>query len=151
MNSVKRTPRRSLRSLCSGPCCFLTALLAVVAAFASAETDSDPARVAAHSKKPLPWPDGIVPHAVSKLTEDQQKMVLKAMQRWMDTGARVRFVPRSNQVEYVHFTGKTDAGNNTSGDGFRKGARVDVNITAFWWKLRVVTREQLRLHSAPRL
>ena len=105
-----------------------------MAAFASAETDSDPAHVAAHSKKPLPWPDGIVPYDVSKLTEDQEKMVLKAMRRWMDTGARVRFVPRSNQVEYVHFTGKTDAGNNTSGDGFRKGARVDVNITAFWWR-----------------
>jgi len=37
-------------------------------------------------------------------------------------------------MEYVYFTGNTNAGNNTSHDGFRKGARVDVNITAFWWR-----------------
>ena len=104
----------------------------MLATFAGA--DSDPARVAAHSKKPQPWPKGIVPYDISKLTEDQQRTVLKAMQRWRDTGARIRFVPRSNQVEHVYFTGKTDAGNNTSGDGFRKGARVEVNITAFWWR-----------------
>src|SRR5580765_4242652 len=130
MNPKKRTLLRSIRSLFL--LCFFAALFAVLATFACA--DSDPAHVAAHSKKPLPWPEGIVPYDISKLTEDQQRTVLKAMQRWRDTGARIRFVPRSNQVEYVYFTGKTDTGNNTSGDGFRKGARVDVNITAFWWR-----------------
>ena len=109
-------------------------LLAVLLASGAVGADSDPEHVAARSRKPLPWPDGIVPYDISKLAEDQQKTVLKAMQRWMDTGARVRFVPRSNQVEYVNFTGKTDAGNNTTGDGFQKGKPVDVNITAFWWR-----------------
>lgn len=77
---------------------------------------------------------GVIPHDISKLTESQQALAKRAMQRWMDTGARISFVPRSNQVEYVYFTGNTDAGNNTSHDGFRPGRRVDVNITAFWWR-----------------
>ena len=134
MNSMKRTPLRGIRVMFFRLPCSLPALFAMLAAFASAGADSDLFHVAAHSKRPLPWPDGIVPYDISKLTGDQQKTVLKAMQRWMETGARVRFVPRSNQVEYVHFTGKTDAGNNTSDDGFHPGARVDVNITAFWWR-----------------
>ncbi len=50
--------------------------------------------------------------------------VKRAMQRWTDTGAQITFIPRTNQIEYVHFTGETDAGNNTSHDGFRNGARV---------------------------
>jgi hypothetical protein len=113
---------------------FNFAVLAMLAVIGVARADSDSAHMAAGSRKPLPWPDGIVPYDISKLDEGQQKTVLKAMKRWTDTGARVRFVPRSNQVEYVHFTGKIDAGNNTSRDGFHQGARVDVNITAFWWR-----------------
>ena len=53
MNSLKRPLL---------PLWFLRALLAVLATVASAGADSDPARVAAQSKKPLPWPDGIVPY-----------------------------------------------------------------------------------------
>jgi hypothetical protein len=37
-------------------------------------------------------------------------------------------------VEYVNFTGNTNAGNNTSHVGFVKGERTDINITAFWWR-----------------
>lgn len=96
--------------------------------------DSEPSHRASNSTKPLPWPKGIIPYDVSQLTEPQQLLVQRAMQRWMDTGAKLIFVPRSNQVEYVHFTGKTDAGNNASHDGFRKGIRTDINITAFWWR-----------------
>ena len=96
--------------------------------------DSDPAHCATNSVKPLPWPGGVVPYDVSKLNEAQRALVQRAMQRWTDTGARLSFVPRTNQVEYVCFTGQTDAGNNTSHDGFRPGVRVDVNITAFWWR-----------------
>jgi hypothetical protein len=134
MKSMKPIPLKAIQTLISRSLCFLPALLAVLGVFTAARADSDPAHVAARLKKPLPWPEGVVPYDVAKLTEDQQKTVLRAMQRWTDTGARVRFVPHSNQVEYVHFTGQMDAGNNTSGDGFRKGARVDVNITAFWWR-----------------
>ena len=100
----------------------------------SAPADSDPAHLAAHSERPQPWPDGVIPYDISKLSEAQQALVKRAMQRWMDTGAQITFIPRTNQIEHVHFTGKTDAGNNTSHDGFRAGARVDVNITAFWWR-----------------
>lgn len=100
----------------------------------AAGAGSDPAHMAVNSQKPLLWPGGIVPYDISKLTEEQKQTALKAMVRWTDTGARVQFVPRSNQVEYVYFTGKLDAGNNTTFDGFRKGQRVEVNITAFWWK-----------------
>jgi hypothetical protein len=96
--------------------------------------DSDPAHMATNSAKPLPWPDGVVPYDLSQLTESQQALTQRAMQRWQDTGAKITFVPRSNQVEYVHFTGRTDAGNNTSHLGFRKGVRTDINITAFWWR-----------------
>ncbi len=99
-----------------------------------AGADSDPAQQAANVTKPTPWPDGIIPYDISKLTESQQALAKRAMQRWMDTGARISFVPRSNQVEYVFFTGNTNAGNNTSHDGFIKGKRVEVNITAFWWR-----------------
>jgi hypothetical protein len=111
-------------------------LLAVVPALSatSATTDSDPTHMATNSAKPLPWPGGVVPYDHSKLSESQQALAERAMKRWMETGAKTSFVPRSNQVEYVHFTGKTDAGNNTSHVGFRKDARTDINITAFWWR-----------------
>ncbi len=95
--------------------------------------DSDPAHMQKNSEKPQPWPGGVIPYDISKLTAAQQTLVLRAMQRWMDTGANIKFIPRTNEVEYVNFTGKTDAGNNTTRDGFKKGARTDVNITAFWW------------------
>ena len=114
---------------------FIVQLVAVVALSAfSTSADSDPTHMAAPSKRPQPWPAGVIPYDISKLTQDQQALVKRAMQRWMDTGARITFIPRTNQIEYVHFTGKTDAGNNTSHDGFRQAALVDVNITAFWWR-----------------
>jgi len=102
----------------------------------AARADSDPAHEDRHSEKPQPWPGGVIPYDISKLTDAQQKLVKKAMQRWLDTGAQIRFVPRTSEKEkeYVNFTGKTDAGNNTSLVGFKKGARADVNITAFWWR-----------------
>lgn len=100
----------------------------------AAEETSDPAHMDAKTEKPLPWPNGIVPYDVSKLTDDQAKNAKEAMQLWMDTGANLKFIPRTTETEYVYFTGKTDAGNNTSFNGYRKGERLDVNITAFWWK-----------------
>ena len=96
--------------------------------------DSEPAHMDTKSEKPQLWPGGIVPYDVSKLSAPQQAMALKAMQRWMDTGARISFVPRTNEVEYVYFTGQTNAGNNTSIIGFRRGQKLEVNITAFWWR-----------------
>src|SRR5262245_35295254 len=97
-------------------------------------TDSDPAHVDSTSERPIPWPGGVVPYDLSKLNDAQQVEARKAMQRWMDTGARITFVPRTNEIEYIYFTGATNAGNNTSHNGFRKGMRLDVNITAFWWR-----------------
>lgn len=105
--------------------------LAGVALFAA---DSDPAHRRATGERPLPWPGGIIPYDITNLTADQQALALRAMVRWTETGAKLQFIPRSNQVEYVNFTGKTDAGNNTSHIGFRPGARADINITAFWWR-----------------
>ena len=96
--------------------------------------ESDPAHCATNIVCPLPWPKGIIPYDVSALAQDQQATVRKAMQRWMDTGARIAFVPRTVQPEYVRFTGKTDAGNNTSQTGFKPGGHADINITAFWWR-----------------
>jgi hypothetical protein len=96
--------------------------------------DSDPAHMETKSEKPQPWPGGVVPYDISKLTEAQQRIVLRAMQRWTNTGARIEFVPRTTEVEYVSFTGNTNAGNNTSIVGFKKGQRTDINITAFWWR-----------------
>lgn len=96
--------------------------------------DSDPAHQAAGSEKPQPWPGGVIPYDVSKLTKPQQALALRAMQRWMDTGAKIKFTPRTNEIEYVNFTGNTDAGNNTSLVGFKKGEHADINITAFWWR-----------------
>jgi len=102
--------------------------------FTTLGAESDPAHLDAKVTKPHPWPDGVIPYDISKLTESQQTLARLAMQRWMDTGAHITFIPRTNQVEYVHFTGNTNAGNNTSYDGFRKGARTEVNITEFWWR-----------------
>jgi hypothetical protein len=96
--------------------------------------DSDPAHMETHSEKPQPWPGGVIPYDISKLTPAQQSIALRAMKRWMDTGANLKFVPRAAEAEYVHFTGNTNAGNNTTHDGFKKGIRTDVNITAFWWR-----------------
>jgi hypothetical protein len=83
--------------------------------------------------RPLPWPNGIIPFDISKLTAPQQELVKRAMKRWTDTGANITFVSRTTEVEYVNFTGKTDQGNNTSQVGFAKGHVADINITAFWW------------------
>lgn len=111
-------------------------LLAVVVLMTARafSAESDPMHRAAPTRKPEPWPGGIIPYDISKLTEPQQTLALRAMQRWLDAGAKLSFVPRSNQVEYVCFTGNTNAGNNTSHEGFRPGARTDINITAFWWR-----------------
>lgn len=128
MNATSLLARRWISILLGMPAAVL--LLANVAA----GPDSDPAHMAAKVTKPVPWPGGVIPYDISKLTESQQALAKRAMQRWMETGAQITFVPRSNQVEYVYFTGNTEAGNNTSHDGFIKGKRVEVNITAFWWR-----------------
>ncbi len=96
--------------------------------------DSDPAHIDVHAEKPLAWPDGVIPYDISKLTDAQQATVRHAMQRWLDTGARLKFIPRTNEIEYIEFTGKTNAGNNTSFVGYKKGTHAEINITAFWWR-----------------
>ncbi len=95
--------------------------------------DSDPAHMQPNSEKPQPWPGGIIPYDISKLTRTQQTIALRAMHRWVDTGAKIKFVPRTTEVEYINFTGITNAGNNTSHVGFKPGLSTDINITAFWW------------------
>jgi hypothetical protein len=97
------------------------------AAEPSIHTDADVAR-------PLPWPAGIVPYDISRLTAEQQAIVKRGMQRWIDTGAQINFIPRTNQHEYVFFTGNLTNGNNTSLVGYKRGARAEINITAFWWR-----------------
>ena len=94
---------------------------------------SDPAHESRESERPVGWPEGIIPYDLSRLTKPQQTNAIKAMQRWMDTGARIAFVPRRTEDAYVNFTGRTDAGNNTSQTGYKQGVRSDINITAFWW------------------
>jgi len=96
--------------------------------------DSDPAHMATYSEKPLAWPGGIIPYDIDKLSEGQKTEAKQAMKRWMDTGASIRFIPRGNETEYVNFTGQTNAGNNTSHIGFKKGLSNDINITSFWWR-----------------
>lgn len=116
------------------PCiCPWTAALTLVLAWQTF-ADSDPVHQQAHSEKPQPWPGGVIPYDVSNLTDAQKEMVRRAMQRWVDTGAEIKFVARTAEVEFVNFTGRTNAGNNTSHVGFRKGGRTDINITAFWWR-----------------
>jgi len=100
----------------------------------SAQSESAAIHVARGVSKPRPWPGGIVPYDVSQLNTAQQEKVALAMKRWEDTGANIRFVLRSNQTEHVFFTGKTDAGNNASHTGFKRGVRTEINITSFWWR-----------------
>lgn len=117
-------------------CAFLDQLIAVsVLALLplGVLADSDPAHKADYSEAPRPWPGGIIPYDISKLSPAQQTNALKAMQLWMNTGAKFRFIPRTAEAEYIDFTGNTSAGNNTSCVGFKKGVRADINITAFWW------------------
>ena len=109
-------------------CALLLALLA-----GPAWAGSDPAHEARNETKPLPWPGGIIPYDISKLTATQQTLALHAMRRWADTGANIRFIPHTTEAAYVNFTGRMDAGNNTSHVGYQKGVRTDINITAFWW------------------
>lgn len=90
--------------------------------------------VDSHTAKPQPWPGGVIPYDISKLTLEQQSIAKRGMQRWMDTAAQISFVPRTNQQEYVFFTGNLTNGNNTSLVGYKKGARAEINITAFWWR-----------------
>jgi hypothetical protein len=122
--------RMSLRLLSLG--FGLVVMLALLPLLASAQSDS--AHMQTNSEKPQPWPGGFIPYDISKLTPAQQAIALRAMRRWTDTGARIQFVPRTTEVEYVNFTGNTNAGNNTSLVGFKKGVRADINITAFWWR-----------------
>jgi hypothetical protein len=111
----------------------LAAILFLLPAL-SALAGSDPAHLSSDSEKPQPWPGGIIPYDLSQLTASQQSITRRAMQRWMDTGAKIKFIPRTTEIEYAYFTGKTNAGNNTSHVGFKKGERTDINITAFWWR-----------------
>ena len=101
---------------------------------AKAVNESDAAHMDAHAEKPLSWPDGVIPYDISKLTGEQAANALEAMKLWTSTGANISFVPHTTETEYVYFTGKIDAGNNTPFIGFRKGARQEINITAFWWR-----------------
>jgi hypothetical protein len=111
----------------------LILLLGGVFTVQTLKAQSDPAHMDRQTEKPQPWPGGVIPYDISKLTAAQQKLAMRAMQRWLDTGANIRFVPRTTEIEYVNFTGRTDAGNNTSQVGFQKGVRTDINITTFWW------------------
>ena len=112
----------------------LIAVLLVLGAPILLRAQSDPAHRGDKVETPAPWPEGIIPYDVSRLTHPQQALVRRAMQRWMDTGARIAFVPHATQTEYVSFTGRTDAGNNTSQTGFKLGGHADINISAFWWE-----------------
>jgi hypothetical protein len=112
----------------------LTALTLFLFLLAGLAAGSDAAHEQKNSEPPQPWPAGVIPYDISKLTPPQQTLALRAMQRWLDTGAKIKFIPRTKEIEYVNFTGKTDAGNNTSHIGFIKGKRTDINITAFWWR-----------------
>ena len=96
--------------------------------------ESDPVHMDSEVSKPLPWPGGVIPYDLSRLSEAQQKKVLEAMKRWEETGAALRFVPHTDEAAFVFFTGRTDRGNNTSQVGYRPGKRVDINITLFWWE-----------------
>ena len=115
-------------------CGVVLAGLGPVAAPNRDAADSDPVHLQTGARKPQPWPGGIIPYDISNLTSEQQEKVNRAMQRWIDTGANLQFIRRTNQTEYVHFTGQTDAGNNTSHTGYQSGERSDINITAFWWR-----------------
>jgi hypothetical protein len=110
-------------------------LLASVLFFVSSSLASDSStHTDAHAKKPKPWPGGVIPYDISKLTAEQQSIAKRGMRRWMDTGAQISFVPRTNQAEYVFFTGSLTNGNNTSLVGYKTGTRAEINITAFWWQ-----------------
>jgi len=112
---------------------FLAALILALGTWL-AHAGPDATHQDTNTMKPQPWPGGIIPYDIYKLTAAQQALALRAMQRWMDTGAKIKFIPRTTEVEYVNFTGKTDAGNNTSLVGFKPGERTDINITGFWWR-----------------
>jgi tolloid-like protein 2 len=109
-------------------------LFSILLLTASASAGSDPAHAQSNTEKPRPWPGGVIPYDISKLAPSQQATALRAMQRWMDTGANIKFIPRTTEAAYVNFTGKTNAGNNTSLVGYKKDLRADINITAFWWR-----------------
>ncbi len=100
----------------------------------AAEKTSDPAHVEAKTPKPALWPKGIIPYDLTQLNGEQRAMAQEAMHLWTRTGANIQFIPRTSETEYVFFTGKTDAGNNTTFNGYQKGKRVEINITAFWWR-----------------
>ena len=112
---------------------FLGVGMALLAGNLSGAETSDPAHVDGQSARPLPWPNGIIPYDISNLTEAQQVIAKRGMQHWLDTGARLSFIPRTTESEYVLFTGKTNAGNNTSHVGYIPGLRAEINITTFWW------------------
>lgn len=96
--------------------------------------DSSKAHCAADTPLPAPWPEGVIPYDVSRLPTEHQLKVLQAMQRWTDTGASLRFIPRTDEKAFVLFTGRTDAGNNTSHTGYLPGTVSRINISAFWWR-----------------
>jgi hypothetical protein len=116
-----------------GPILFLL-LSFLIVSIGIARADSDPNHIATDSEKPQPWPGGIIPYDDANLSASQKLEVKRAMQRWTATGATIRFIPRTSEVEYIYFTGETNAGNNTSHIGFKKGMRNDINITSFWWR-----------------
>ncbi|HZR17268.1 MAG TPA: hypothetical protein VFE51_08075 [Verrucomicrobiae bacterium] len=68
---------------------FPALLCSLVTALAA---DSDPAHRSHDTERPAAWPDGLIPYDVSSLAETEQATVRQAMQRWMDTGARIAFV-----------------------------------------------------------
>ena len=130
---MKLSPLKNWRSR-PLPGMFALSLICRIGLAEFAEESSVPAHVDAKTEKPLPWPKGIIPFDISKLSDDQAEMAKQGMHLWEATGANVKFIPHTTEKEFIYFTGKTDAGNNTTFNGFRKDARLEVNITAFWWR-----------------
>lgn len=91
--------------------------------------------VDAKTEKPAPWPNGIIPFDLSRpvAPTGHQCPVGHAPMDGHRCEPHLHFGV-STQKEYVYFTGSLDAGNNTTFNGFRKGSRLEVNITAFWWR-----------------
>jgi hypothetical protein len=117
----------------SGPILY-TFILLLLGSIGTARADSDPKHIAIDSEKPRPWPRGIIPYDVENLSPSQKAEVKRAMQRWVGTGAKISFIPHGSELEYIYFTGETNAGNNTTHIGFKKGMRNEINITSFWWR-----------------
>jgi Astacin (Peptidase family M12A) len=97
---------------------------------------NNPGRMSAWSTNAQLWSNGFVPYRFAlNVTSAQQQIAMAAMNQWAST-ANIRFVPRTNEDDYITFQSHVDINDSWVG---RRGGEQIINIAD--WQTIIVAHE----------